>query len=58
MAIGSSGHQKNVGLRINSTVGCVPPPIGMSQADPDRVKTRKLSENGAYGANFFALPGL
>jgi len=26
--------------------------------DPDCVKTRKLSENGASGANFFALPSL
>src|SRR6266850_6039589 len=25
--------------------------------DPDPVKTRKLSENGASGANFFVLPG-
>jgi hypothetical protein len=36
VTIGSSGHQMNVGLWINLAVGCVPPPIGMSQADPRR----------------------
>ncbi len=34
------------------------PPTRTAGFDPDRVKTRKLSENGASGANFFALPGL
>ena len=30
----------------------------MTVKGPDCVKTRKLSENGASGANFFALPSL
>ena len=51
-------EDQRAGLTLSCRWETVPPAGGASQIDPGCVKTRKLSENGASEANFFAPPSL